>query len=58
MATVTGEPLSPDGDVVRVLEVLLAVYSVAVFATLAAAVGAYYLGPRTPAPTAESRPQV
>jgi voltage-gated potassium channel len=43
LATVTGEPLAADGAVARVLEVVLAVYSVAVFATLAAALGAFFL---------------
>lgn len=42
LATITGEPLSADGPVARVLEVVLAVYSVAVFATLAGALGAYF----------------
>ncbi|MDQ4038703.1 MAG: hypothetical protein M3313_10255 [Actinomycetota bacterium] len=43
LATVTGEPLRASGAVARVLEVVLAVYSVAVFATLAGALGAYFL---------------
>lgn len=43
LATVTGQPLNADGPVARVLEVVLAVYSVAVFATLAGAVGAFFL---------------
>lgn len=43
LATVTGEPLSADGPEARVLEVVLAIYSVAVFATLAGALGAYFL---------------
>lgn len=43
LATVTGDPLTADGAGARVLEVGLAVYSVAVFATLAGAVGAYFL---------------
>lgn len=43
LATVTGEPLTATGGVARVLEVGLAVYSVAVFATLAGALGAYFL---------------
>lgn len=43
LATVTGEPLTASGNAARVLEVVLAVYSVAVFATLAAALGAFYL---------------
>lgn len=46
LATVTGEPLAAPGAAVRVLEVALATYSVAVFATLAGAVGAYFLGGR------------
>ncbi|SDQ69457.1 hypothetical protein [Quadrisphaera sp. DSM 44207] len=43
LATITGEPLSAPGGFARVLEVILAVYSVAVFATLAGALGAYFL---------------
>ena len=43
LATVIGEPLSAAGGVARVLEVVLAVYSVAVFATLAGAIGAFFL---------------
>jgi voltage-gated potassium channel len=43
LATVTGEPLAAAGGVARVLEVVLAVYSVAVFATLAGALGAFFL---------------
>jgi voltage-gated potassium channel len=43
LATVTGEPLAADGVVARVFEVVLAVYSVAVFATMAAALGAFFL---------------
>lgn len=46
LATVTGEPLSPPGLVARVTEVVLAVYSVAVFATLAGALGAYFVDDR------------
>jgi voltage-gated potassium channel len=42
MATITGEPLSADGDFGRLLEVLLAAYSVVVFAALAASLG-YFL---------------
>lgn len=47
LSTVTGQPLSADDGFAQVLEVVLAVYSVGVFATLAAAVGAYFL--RSPA---------
>jgi voltage-gated potassium channel len=43
LATVTGNPLSADGAAARVLEVVLGVYSVVVFATLAGALGAYFL---------------
>ncbi|WP_227996372.1 hypothetical protein [Glycomyces albidus] len=43
MGTITGEPLSADDGFARLLEVLLAAYSVVVFATLAAALGAYFL---------------
>ena len=43
LATVTGEPLTAAGGLARALEVALAVYSVAVFATLAGALGAYFL---------------
>ncbi|EYR62427.1 hypothetical protein N866_08580 [Actinotalea ferrariae CF5-4] len=43
LATISGEPLGADGGVARVVEVVLAVYSVAVFATLAGALGAYFL---------------
>lgn len=50
LATVTGEPLSATGTVVRVLEVALAVYSVAVFATLAGALGAYFTAGRPTGP--------
>ena len=44
LSTITGEPLAADDPFAQVLEVVLAVYSVAVFATLAAALGAYWLG--------------
>ncbi len=43
MTTVTGSQLTATGPFPRVLEVLLAVYSVVVFATLAGALGAYFL---------------
>ena len=58
LATVTGEPLGGEDLFPRVLEVLLAVYSVAVFATLAAALGAYFIRPqeeeKQPHPAAQS----
>jgi voltage-gated potassium channel len=43
LATVTGEPLTAAGGVARLVEVVLAVYSVVVFATLAGALGAFFL---------------
>lgn len=43
LATVTGEPLAAAGGIARTLEVALAVYSVVVFATLAGALGAFFL---------------
>ncbi|MDQ4009978.1 MAG: hypothetical protein M3228_04615 [Actinomycetota bacterium] len=43
LATATGEPMSAHHGFARFLEVLLAVYSVAVFATLAGAAGAFFL---------------
>ena len=46
LATVTGQPLTAEGGLARVLEVVLAVCSVAVFATLAGALGAYFLDHR------------
>jgi voltage-gated potassium channel len=46
LATITGQPLSPDSGPARILEVALAVYSVAVFATLAGALGAFFLDDR------------
>ena len=52
LATISGEPLSADTALARVLDVVLGVYSVAVFATLAGAFGAYFLERREPAPAA------
>ena len=43
MAAVTGEALSADSALGRIFSVALALYSVAVFASLAAAVGAFFL---------------
>lgn len=47
LATVTGEPLPAKDAFADVLEVVLGIYSVAVFATLAGALGAYFLQPST-----------
>lgn len=46
LATITGEPVGQPGGFARVLEVLLAVFSVVVFATLAGSLGAYFLESR------------
>ena len=43
LATIAGEPLEQDGGIMRVLELLLITFSVAVFATLAGSLGAYFL---------------
>lgn len=50
LAAVIGEPLGRADAFARVLEVLLAVYSVAVFATLAGSLGAYFLESRRSGP--------
>jgi voltage-gated potassium channel len=46
LATIVGQPLDASGLFARILEVILAVYSVAVFATLAGTIGAYFLADR------------
>jgi voltage-gated potassium channel len=46
LATITGEPLGTDTALAQVLDVVLAVYSVGVFAGVAAAFGAYFLADR------------
>ena len=46
LTTVTGAPLATGHALARFLEIALAVYSVAVFATLAGALGAYFLEER------------
>lgn len=45
LATITGEPLTADTWLARGLTVLLALYSLAVVATLAATLGAWFLAP-------------
>ncbi|MHA7282026.1 hypothetical protein [Arthrobacter sp. TMS2-4] len=50
MATITGSGLTPESAFARILQVLLAVYSVAVFATLAGSLGAFFLRGADPAP--------
>jgi len=54
LATIAGEPFGLDDPFARLLEVVLAVYSVVVFATLAGTVGAYFLERREPAGRASS----
>ncbi|MCZ2860050.1 hypothetical protein [Blastococcus sp. VKM Ac-2987] len=46
LATISGQPLTAEGGLARVLDIALATYSVAVFATVAGALGAYYLDRR------------
>jgi voltage-gated potassium channel len=43
MSTITGTELGARDGLARLLQVLLAIYSVAVFATLAGSIGAYFL---------------
>ena len=54
LATITGQPLATGHDAARFLEVALAVYSVGVFATLAGALGAYFLESRRGSPDVPS----
>ncbi|QBI21937.1 hypothetical protein ER308_06120 [Egibacter rhizosphaerae] len=49
LSAISGQPLTADGAVARVLELVLAVYSVVVFAALAGMLGAFFLE-RRPAP--------
>ncbi len=43
LVSITGTPMTPDTGFSRFLDVVLSIYSVAVFATLAGALGAYFL---------------
>jgi voltage-gated potassium channel len=43
LVSISGIPLSPDTGFSRLLDVVLSIYSVAVFATLAGALGAFFL---------------
>lgn len=60
MATITGHGLTPEDTFSKIMQVVLALYSVAVFATLAGSLGAFFLReeqsnampPRTPPPIA------
>jgi voltage-gated potassium channel len=56
LATITGEPLGRDGAAARLADVVLSLYSVVVFATLAGMLGAFFLergepGATEPVPT-------
>ncbi|WP_150308487.1 ion transporter [Planctomonas psychrotolerans] len=53
MATITGSGVGADDAFARILSVALAVYSVAVFATLAGSLGAFFLRGEQPARAAE-----
>jgi hypothetical protein len=50
MATITGSGLTPTTSSARILQVILAVCSVAVFATLAGSLGAFFLRGTDPSP--------
>ena len=56
LATISGQPLGRPHGFAQTLEILLAIYSVAVFATLAAALGAYFLERPAPAPITQPTP--
>jgi voltage-gated potassium channel len=55
LATVSGQPLGLEAGLAKVLEVLLAMYSVVVFAAVAGTLGAYFLQDRD-GPTGTGRP--
>ncbi len=55
LATVTGSGITTDDPFSKVLQVVLAVYSVAVFATLAGSLGAYFLRDQDPAARPDPR---
>ncbi|HEX6248509.1 MAG TPA: hypothetical protein VFZ64_11615 [Nocardioidaceae bacterium] len=56
LATITGAAVGPDDGFARTLEVVLAAFSVVVFATLAGSLGAYFLEARTSRPGAHPGP--
>lgn len=55
MAAISGESIAREGNVVAVLDVVLAVYSVVFFASLAGTIGAYFLEQRDSATVAGNR---
>lgn len=56
MATITGSGITATDAFARILQVILAVYSVAVFATLAGSLGAFFLREQTSGTDVESTP--
>ena len=54
-ATISGEPISGSSAVARVMEIVLALYSVVVFAAVAGSVGAFFLERRAEDPEREAR---
>ncbi len=50
----TGEPLSSQAGMARVMELVLAAYSVIVFAALAGMLGAYFMHSRAPDPAEDA----
>jgi len=55
LATIAGEPLGLQDSFSRTLDVVLATYSVVVFATLAGSLGAFFLETRATQPVADER---
>ena len=55
LATVTGEPFRSDLAIAQVLDIVLAVYSVVFFASLAGILGAFFLESRNPAGNPRSK---
>lgn len=55
-ATIVGDPLTATGVLARVMEIVLSIYSVVVFAALAGMLGAYFLEVRRPAPDDPTEP--
>ncbi|WP_309080905.1 hypothetical protein [Zhihengliuella sp.] len=58
LTTVTGSGITSEDPFSRVLHVVLALYSIAVFATLAGSIGAYFLRDQPPGGDAGGRPGV
>ncbi len=56
MATITGRGLTPEDTFSKIMQVILALYSVAVFATLAGSLGAFFLREERSAGISPDRP--